>query len=157
MRRGSPTIGIALAAMLVAIAGNLLPARAEPTVVVPNRIIYPGQEIPAEALDMVPLRRQLSNPSAFVMEMEQVVGKVARSTLLPGRMIYTTAMRDAYLVEAGKPANVVFVNGSLTISMTAIPLQPGSAGDMIRVRNMQSGVVFSGVVLEDGTVRVSSS
>jgi flagellar basal body P-ring formation protein FlgA len=62
--------------------------------VVPNRIIYPGQPIPREALDVVPLRRQLPNPGAFVMAPEEAVGKIARSTLLAGRMMYTTAMRD---------------------------------------------------------------
>jgi flagellar basal body P-ring formation protein FlgA len=105
----------------------------------------------------VPLRRQLPNPSAFVMAREQAVGKIARATLLPGRMIYTTAMRDAYLVETGAPARVMFVNGSLMISMTGVPLQSGSAGDMIKVRNMHSGVVFTGVVMADGTIRVSPS
>jgi flagellar basal body P-ring formation protein FlgA len=157
MRRSATTIGLALAAMLLAMAGGLLSAAAQPTVVVPNRMIYPGQTIPPEALEVVPLRRQLANPSAFVMKLEDAVGKVARSTLLPGRMMYVTSMREAYLVETGAPARVVFVNGPLSISMTGMPLQSGSAGDVVKVRNMESGVVFTGVVMADGTIRVTSS
>lgn len=128
-----------------------------PTVVVPNRMIYPGQPIAREAIDVVPLRRQLPNPGAFVMTPEEAVGMIARSTLLPGRMMYTTAMRQPYLVETGAPARVLFVSGSLTISIVGVPLQSGAAGDLVRVRNMDSGIVFNGVVMADGTIRVGAT
>lgn len=128
-----------------------------PTVVVPNRMIYPGQAIPREALDVVPLRRQLPNPGAFVMTPEEAVGQIARSTLLPGRMMYTTAVRQPYLVETGAPSRVIFVSGSLTISVVGVPLQSGAAGDLIRVRNMDSGIVLNGIVMADGTIRVGAT
>ena len=35
-------------------------------------------------------------------------------------------------------------------------LQDGSAGDLIRVRNIDSGAVIMGVVQPDGTVRVGA-
>ncbi len=37
------------------------------------------------------------------------------------------------------------------------PPQAGAAGELIRVRNLDSGSVFTGVVMADGTVRVSAS
>ncbi|MET0169035.1 MAG: flagellar basal body P-ring formation chaperone FlgA, partial [Aliihoeflea sp.] len=61
------------------------------------------------------------------------------------------------LVEAGKPVEMRFVHGPLTISATGVPLQPGSAGDIVRIRNLDSGQVVSGVVMADGTVRISAS
>jgi len=36
-------------------------------------------------------------------------------------------------------------------------LQPGAAGDFVRVRNIDSGKVFSGTVMADGTIRVGAS
>ncbi len=144
-----------IAATILA-AGLSWPAAAQESVVVPNRVIYPGQEITADALDIVPLRRRLPDPQAIVLDMGQAVGRVARRTLLPGRLIATASMRDAYLVEPGAPVQVFFIQGSLVISATGVPLQAGVAGDMIRVRNLDSGVVFSGVVMGDGTVRVGS-
>ena len=148
----------AFAALLMAMtaAGHAVDAN-YPTVVVPNRVIYPGQEVPAQALDVVPLRRQLPNPDAFVMTPEEAVGKVARSTLLPGRMVYVTALRDPYLVETGSTARVVFVNGALSIGMVGVALQSGAVGDIVRVRNIDSGVVFNGIVMADGTIRVGAS
>jgi flagella basal body P-ring formation protein FlgA len=38
-----------------------------------------------------------------------------------------------------------------------VTLEPGSAGDVIKVRNMDSGRVFSGIVMADGTIRVGAS
>jgi flagella basal body P-ring formation protein FlgA len=85
------------------------------------------------------------------------VGKVAKRTLLPGRFVPLTSVRDAYLVAQGAAVQVIFVEGGLTISMTAVTLEPGSAGDMVKVRNTDSGAVFSATVMADGTVRVGAS
>jgi flagella basal body P-ring formation protein FlgA len=84
-------------------------------------------------------------------------GKVARRTLLPGRMIPTGSVRDAWIVEPGKPVRVVYMQGGLEIALSAIALQAGAAGDVVRLRNADSGSIFAGTVMEDGTVRVSSS
>ncbi|MCB1465922.1 MAG: flagella basal body P-ring formation protein FlgA [Rhizobiaceae bacterium] len=35
-------------------------------------------------------------------------------------------------------------------------LESGSAGDFVRVRNVDSGKILSGVVANDGTVRVGA-
>ena len=88
---------------------------------------------------------------------EEIEGKVARRTLLPGRLIPTGSVCEPYLVETGSPVTVMFVEGGLTISTKAVALQSGAAGDMIRLRNMDSGVVLSGIVLADGTVRIGAS
>ncbi len=146
---------LVLAAMAAVLGA--VPALAETLVVVPNRVIYPGQTITPDALDLVPLRRKLSDPSGVLYDREEAVGQVASRTLLPGRMIPTGSMRQAYLVEPGKPVEVRFVQGGLQISITGVSLQSGAAGEMIRVRNADTGVVFSGIVMADGSVRVSAS
>ncbi|MHB2263942.1 flagellar basal body P-ring formation chaperone FlgA [Aliihoeflea sp. PC F10.4] len=146
--------GIAIAALAFILPGLVA---AQETVVVPTRVIYPGQEVSADALEIVPLRRNLPNPAIYALDLDQFAGKVARNTLLPGRMVFNAALRDAYVVEAGKPVEMRFVHGPLTISVTGVPLQPGSAGDIVRVRNLDSGQIVSGVVMADGTVRVSAS
>lgn len=132
-------------------------AAAQETVVVPTRVIYPGQEIGFDLLEVVPLRRELPNPAIYALDMEQFAGKVAKNTLLPGRMVAVAALREAYVVEAGKPVEMQFVQGPLVISVTGVPLQPGSTGDIVRIRNLDSGAIVSGVVMADGTVRVSAS
>ena len=146
-----------LPAVLLALAGMALPAAAQETVLIPTRTIYPGETITADLLQEVPLRRQLRNPGGVERDWRALDGKVARRTLLPGRMIPTGSVRDAWIVEPGKPVQALYVHGGLQIVLSAVALQAGAAGDMVRLRNVDSGTIFSGVVMADGTVRVSAS
>jgi flagella basal body P-ring formation protein FlgA len=125
--------------------------------VVPTRVIYPGEEVGPGALEEVPLKRGNRNLSGMAMVAEEVTGKVAERTLLPGRLIPLGSVREPYVVEAGAPVQVLFEQGALSISVTGVPLEPGSAGDLIKVRNMDSGAVFSGIVMADGTIRVGAT
>ena len=44
------------------------------------------------------------------------------------------------------PCRSRYVAGALTISATAVTLQSGAAGDLVKVRNIDSGKILSGVV-----------
>lgn len=153
MRR--PRLLIAVAAGL-ALLGGACAAFAGETVTIPNRVIYPGETIETAALKEVTLRQGKQAPEAVAMASSDIEGKVARRTLLPGRYIPLSSIRDAYVVEQGAPVQLVFTAGALTISATAVTLQPGSAGDLVKVRNIDSGKVLSGTVMADGSVRVGA-
>jgi flagellar basal body P-ring formation protein FlgA len=153
-RRPAPALRLAVALAVGLVAA---PALAQESAVVATRVIYPGQTITAEALDEVSLRRGRKNLGEVALAADQIEGKVARRTLLPGRLIPIASVREPYVVEAGAPVQVVLVEGALTISLSGVPLQPGAVGDFIKVRNMDSGAVFMGVVLADGTVRVGAT
>jgi flagellar basal body P-ring formation protein FlgA len=142
--------------LALALAG-VAPAFAQETAVVATRTIYPGETIGAEALDEVPLKRGNRDLSAMAMLPGEVAGKVASRTLLPGRLIPLNSVREPYLVEAGAPVQVLLIQGALTISLSGVPLEPGAAGDLIKIRNLDSGAVFSGIVMADGTVRVGAT
>jgi flagella basal body P-ring formation protein FlgA len=57
-------------------------------------------------------------------------------------------------VQQGQPAVVIFQSGGLIISGTAVALQAGSIGDVIGLRNTDSGTTIRGKVQPDGSVRV---
>jgi flagella basal body P-ring formation protein FlgA len=145
------------AAALAASALAAFPALAQESVVVPTRVVYPGEMVTTADLHYVAFNRDRSRLPPIAIEREDVEGKVAKRTLLPGRLIAISSLRDPYAVEAGKPVRVMFVQGALTISAVGVPLQPGTVGDLIRVRNIDSGVVFSGTVMADGSVRVGAT
>ena len=126
-------------------------------VLIPNRVIYPGQTIELTALKQVTLIAGKHKPDGVVTRAEELDGKVAKRTLLPGRYIPSTAIREAWLVEQGASVQVFFIAGGLTISATAVTLQPGAAGDLVKVRNIDSGKILSGTVMADGSIRVSAS
>ncbi|MVA99310.1 flagellar basal body P-ring formation protein FlgA [Nitratireductor sp. CAU 1489] len=131
-------------------------AVAQEMAVVAKRVIYPGETVDAGALTEVKLRRSNRILTSIAQYTDQVTGKVAKRTLLPGKLIPINALRDAYMVEAGAPVAVSYVHGGLQISTIGIPLQPGAIGDMVKVRNADSGAVFTGIVMADGSIRVGA-
>ena len=146
------------AALCVALAcATQAPAAADELGVIPSRIIYPGETIAADSLGMARVRPGKPSTIVFAHEPRELVGKVAKRTLLPGRFVPLASVRDAYLVAQGASVQVMFVEGGLTISVSAVTLESGSAGDLVKVRNIDSGAVFSGTVMGDGTVRVGAS
>lgn len=146
-----------MAGTLALALGVASPAFAGETAVVPTRVIYPGEAIDAGLLEIVRLRSGKTRPAGVVNSPDELEGKVARRTLLPGRPIPLGSVREPYAVEAGAPVQVLFVQGPLTISLSAVPLQPGAVGDLIKMRNIDSGAVFTGTVMADGTVRVGAT
>lgn len=145
-----------LLAFALALAASVpVAASAGQTVLTPTRVIYPGETVSADAVEAVEMRRAQPPRSAVATDLRQVAGRVAKRTLVPGKLIPVDALREAWLIQQGAPVQAVFASGALSISMTAVPLEPGAAGDFVRLRNPDSGKVFSGTVMADGTVRVS--
>ncbi|WP_245409721.1 flagellar basal body P-ring formation chaperone FlgA [Pararhizobium haloflavum] len=145
------TIGRWFAAAVVMVP--LAAAASEPVAIVPNEVIYPGQ-----AIDVALLREvAVTNPNVradYVSSLEDLRDAVARRTLLPGRVIPISAVREAYAVERGAPVRLVFSNAGLTITASGSPLQSAAIGDFIKVRNTDTGVTVSGTVMADGSVQV---
>lgn len=138
-------------------AALCVPALGEEFVVVTNRVIYPGETIVRQAVEEVPVRNGRRDLSTVARTPGQVVGKVARRTLVPRHFIAMNALRDTYLIEQGAAVQVFFAQDGLTISVAGISLEPGSVGDFIKVRNADSGAVISGTVMADGTIRVGAT
>ena len=143
------------ALLCAAVAALLpLPVAAGEIVLVPNKVIYPGQTVTADALQEVELASGKFPPPGVIVTVEALDGKVARRTLLPGRYVREGALREAWLVEKGASVEMVFIAGGLTIAATAVTLEAGAAGDLVKLRNVDSGKIVSGTVLADGKVRV---
>jgi flagella basal body P-ring formation protein FlgA len=130
------------------------PALAEKRMaVIPTQTIYPGEIIDAHRLEEV----EVTNPALtgdYAISTDQVTGKVTSRTLLQGRVILVSALREPYAVERGKAVRIVFSNGPLTITAGGAPLENAAVGDLIRVRNTDSGIIVSGTVMDDGTIHV---
>ena len=142
--------GFASAAMVLS---TCLGAEATDYAVVPTSIIYPGQEIAPSQLDAV----EVTNPNlvgGYAATVDQVIGMISKQTLLPGRTIPLAALRAPFAVKRGGQLRLSFSIGNMVISATGMPLQDAQIGDLIKVRNLDSGVIVSGTVMPDGTVQV---
>ncbi|HEY1864423.1 MAG TPA: flagellar basal body P-ring formation chaperone FlgA [Roseiarcus sp.] len=132
-----------------------IPAWAQDALIpTPKVVIYPGDLILDEMLVDVPnAARDGGGP--FVNSRSLIVGKAARLTLLPGHAIPFSGVSNRKLVSNGAEVKLVFSEGDLVITTTGAALQDGSIGDIVKVRNDDSGVTVSGAVQPDGSVRVS--
>jgi flagellar basal body P-ring formation protein FlgA len=141
---------LAVAAALCLGAG---PVIAQDTAVVPTRVIYPGETVSAEQLNVV----AVTNPNlsgGYARTKDEVVGMVTKRTLLPGRTIPTSGLREAFAVKRGASVRLTFAIGNMLISASGTPLTDASVGELIKVRNLDSGSIVSGTVMADGTVQV---
>ncbi|WP_026613220.1 flagellar basal body P-ring formation chaperone FlgA [Ensifer aridi] len=144
---------IAFAAMAIAFLSPSAASAEPPTAVIPKQTIYPGEALDASMLEVV----DVTNPDlrdGYVRSLEEIQGKVTKRTLLPGRVILVSALREQYAVERGSTIRLVFNNGGLMITAAGSPLQDAAIGELIRVRNIDTGVIVSGTVMADGTIHV---
>jgi flagellar basal body P-ring formation protein FlgA len=132
---------------LVCAAGEELP--------VPNVTIYPGDVIGQNLLVDKAFQFKPGEELPVFRERDNLVGKIARRTLVAGKPIPLNAVREVDLIAQGKPVVIMFKSGGLTITGQGVTLQAGKAGDFISVRNSDSGMVVKGIVQADGTVRVT--
>ena len=152
-----PTHWIGLVVAGLALLGAFGPARAAGgPLPVPRVTLYPGDAIRSDHLVDRVFNARTERRSAVYRSREDIIGKVARRTLLPGRPIPVNAVREPFLVVQGRTVQIVFREGPLTITGYAVALQSGGNGDVVRVRNVDSGTVVKGTIAPDGTVRVSA-
>jgi flagella basal body P-ring formation protein FlgA len=122
---------------------------------VPTAVIYPGQIIGSGQVKRV----EVTNPDFagdFATDFGQVEGMITKSTLIPDRAISISSLREPFAVTHGQQVRLLYNNGSLQITALGMPLQDGSIGELIRVRNADSGLTVSGTILSPGIVQVVS-
>jgi flagella basal body P-ring formation protein FlgA len=122
---------------------------------VPRVTIYPGDVIGDNLLVERTLAPNALTQGRIFLDRKDLIGKVARQTLLPGQPIPVNAVREPQLVKQGQAVLVIFQTEDLVISSTAVPLQSGAVGDIISLRNSDSGATIRGIVQADGTIRVA--
>lgn len=149
LRSSSRLAIIAVAAWASCVAA----AQSAETAVVPKQVIYPGETIAANQIEVV----TVTNPNiagGYARIAEEVVGRVTKRTLLPGRTIPVNGLREAFAIKRGANVRLTFSIGNMVISASGTPLTDAMVGDLIKVRNTDSGSIVSGTVMADGTVQV---
>lgn len=125
------------------------------TVFVPRAVIYPGDRI----TDATLIERQLlvspDNPPVYGEHEQDLLGKIARRTLLPGELIPEMAVRSEDLVKQGRTYKMTYNSKFVSIVGVGVPLQSGSAGEIINVRNPETGLIIKARVEPDQSLAVN--
>jgi flagella basal body P-ring formation protein FlgA len=123
---------------------------------VPATSIYPGDVIRDEMIMDRNFAPNIQGASAFINDRASLVGRIARRTLLAGHLIPINGLEDLKAVTRGAVVKVLVEDDGLIIVTYATSLQSGSAGMMVQLRNLDTGVTIRGIVQQDGSVRIQN-
>lgn len=145
-------------AVLASLFLFLLPAKASERVMipVPKNVIYAGQTVEAGLL------RDRSVPQDYVQRVSiyrkhgELVGKVAKKTLLPNRPIFTNTVVEPDVIEVNRRTLMRYEQGGLKITAEVNPLNSAKVGQSVRARNIRTGIVVYGIANRDGTIQVGT-
>lgn len=119
---------------------------------VPKNVIYAGQVIDARLLrDRTVPASYLNRVSVFTAH-SQVAGMIAKTTLLPNRPIFTNHVAEPNVVEVHRRTLMRLENGRLKITAEVSPLNAARVGELVRARNVQTGIIVYGIANKDGTI-----
>ena len=127
-------------------------AAAELEAIVAARMIHRGEVIGADALREVAVR-SLPAPG-YVTRREEAEGRVARRTIVRGRLVPLAALREADHVEKGAAVTLVYRSGALTIAVPAAALSAGRIGGAIALRVPATGLRTTARLLDRRTAAV---
>lgn len=121
---------------------------------VPTRTIGVGDRINISDIELKEYYVPENAAKLFVLDRGQVEGRVAKRPLLSGKPIALAYLKNFGLVTQGVPTKVILKKGGLLITTMLIPLESGSAGQMIEARNPESGKIVQTLVDADGNLNI---
>ncbi len=119
------------------------------TSISPANPIRAGEEITRENLV---ISGALNDEARIALS--SIVGKAARRTLYPGNTIASSDTAPIRVIERNEIVQIEFTKGLLELSASGRALGAGGIGETIRVMNTDSKAIVSGMIIEEGTVRV---
>lgn len=150
-----------LCALLVAgilLSGVGVPAQAANvryvSLPVPKVTLNPGVVIDLGMLEQKRFQTQRVDRFSVIPQSSELLGKEVLYTLHPGDPINRSSIARREVIKRGDPAQLIFNEQGLNIIAHVEPLEDGIVGDIIRVRNLDSGIVVRGRVEPNGTISI---
>ncbi|MEK0085010.1 flagellar basal body P-ring formation chaperone FlgA [Benzoatithermus flavus] len=116
---------------------------------IPQGALVTAADLGIMDLDLLTAHRETVTDEA------QVEGHAARRRLDPGRPILARDLKLVPAVERGQLVTIVAGTERVTVRAKAKALDAGEIGQSVRVQNVDSRMVTSGIVVERGLVDVS--
>jgi flagella basal body P-ring formation protein FlgA len=93
-------------------------------------------------------------PRNAITDPAGLIGMTPKRLLRPGIALREGDVAPPVVVKRNTVVVMVFERGGLFLTAKGKTLQDGGAGEVIRIENLQSGIVVQGVVQADGHVEV---
>ena len=153
LSRFTAQIGPAAGGEMRRVAGRVI---AMADVPVMTRAVGAGEVIQAGDIPIQRLRADQAGRS-YVIDPDRIVGKTAKRMLLAGQPVRPADLNATMMVQKNAPITVNVVSGPMALAMQGKALDDGALGDTVRVLNIRSNKVLSGVVSAPSTVTVQAT
>ena len=120
-----------------------------------TRRIRAGDIIGKDDVSLQLLRADVVGQNVLT-SLDHLIGKSARHSLLNGRPLNASDVRDPQLVGRGNIVTMTYRTDNLVITAHGKARENGTAGDVIRVQNLNSGKTVEAVVTGPDLVTVQS-
>jgi flagella basal body P-ring formation protein FlgA len=120
-------------------------------VVVAAQSIATGR--PIAAADLMLDRRDVTSTPDSISDMDAAIGQTSMRPLRPTQVVQKRLLTSPILLKRGQLVQIEVHSGPVQVSSSGEALEPGRAGDIVRVRNIASGKVIRARVTEDGNVQ----
>lgn len=123
------------------------------TIPVPLRRMVPGELIGPDDLQDIDLAYARLGPFT-VTEPDKLIGKEVRRVLTPGRAVMAQSVAEPLVIARGDKVSIRFSDGLLFLSAPGRALDDGYRGAEIRVVNLVSNTLLSGIARPGGLVEI---
>ena len=96
--------------------------------------------------------RRISSDSVF--SLDQALGKRITTSARPGMELSAFMLKEVPLVQRGKIVRVVYNSGMMRITTVGMPEEDGTAGSVIRIRNITSNKIIYARVMGAALVEI---
>jgi flagella basal body P-ring formation protein FlgA len=100
------------------------------------------------------VKRLDRSPALYLSEPERLRGVSLAHSLSRGDAITTDLLVNEIVVKPGDPVRIVTESKALSIMVVGEARASGHVGDRIQVKNLQSGLTFQAVIIDEGLVSV---
>lgn len=102
----------------------------------------------------VEVKPLVRNPSLYLSEPTRLRGTSLVHSIARGEAITTDALASDIVVKPGDQVRIVGQSGALSIRVIGEARAAGRVGDRVQVKNLQSGLLFQAVIVDEGVVSV---
>lgn len=122
------------------------------TVPVAKKLIRFGERLQTEDLEI--LEADVSYVKEETPDLSQVVGLIANRTLTPRTPILLSDLKREPAAHRGQVVRALVGDQDFEISINASAEENGFIGDLIKVKNLETQKMMSGIVIDKGVVKV---
>lgn len=123
-------------------------------VLIANRTIRRGEHL--TTADFTLEKRDLSLlPKNYLTLPEHAEGLVAKRPVQRGSVLIANVLEAPRLVHRGQTISLLAIRNGIQVRMKGKSLNDGISGQRVRVKNLSSNRIIEGIVIDEGTVRVT--